>query len=324
MPADEIGWRLTGDRAKPPARADPEERPAGFILADKGVVALVDQDGSRLARIAPGEAIWSESGAMRSIIGLERKAPDFYDIALVPAAEMPADGRDVMGGAPFVAPTGDAFDVDLVRDAVNRGEESSIATGPSPALLLVTSGIVYMESASTGLVEMTAGQAAQVTGDVVVTGASRVPAAFIVARIGPEVPFQGASEDATPGATPAAIATPVIAAESASVVLSAVLCPIGYSGANDIVDCSAPAVGVGFSLMSNAAATTTSLANADGDVSFAGIEPGQYTLGPESPGDFATSRVRCRTSRRAHGNQLHRDVAGCFGRGELHLVPRSD
>src|SRR5215207_10492864 len=44
MPADEIAWRLAVDRAVPPTRADADVRRAGFILADKGAVALVDQD----------------------------------------------------------------------------------------------------------------------------------------------------------------------------------------------------------------------------------------------------------------------------------------
>ncbi|MBW3633352.1 MAG: hypothetical protein KY456_10030, partial [Chloroflexi bacterium] len=293
MPADEVGWRLTVVRAVPPTRAEAEELPAGFILADKGIVALVDQDGTRLARIAPGEAIWNEAGAMRAVIGLERKAPDYYDIALVPATEMAESGPIVIGGAPFVAPTGDAFDVDLIRDVLNRAEESVVSTGPSPALLLVTRGTVFVESISSGLVEMSAGEAAQVNGDVVITGASRAPAAFVAARIGPEIPLRIASEDTTTNATPASIATPV-AAERASVTLSAALCPIGYAGGNDIVDCAAPASGVGFSLMSSDAATTT-LANEDGAISFTGIEPGPYTLSLERPADFAISRVRCRT-----------------------------
>ena len=87
MPGDEIAWRLTVDRAAPPTRANAEEQPAGFILADKGVVALVDQEGSRLARIAPGEAVWTEPGVARAVMGIERKAPDYYDIALVPATD---------------------------------------------------------------------------------------------------------------------------------------------------------------------------------------------------------------------------------------------
>ena len=271
MPADEIGWRLTVVRAVPPTRAEAEEAPAGFILADKGIVALVDQDGTRLARIASGEAIWNQAGAMRAVIGLERKAPDYYDIALIPATQMPEDGSGVIGGAPFVAPTGDAFDVDLIRDVLNRPEESVVSTGPSPALLLVTSGTVFVESISSGLVEMSAGEAAQVTGDVVITGASRAPAAFVVARIGPEVPLQVASEETTTNAIPASIATPV-AAERASVTLSATLCPIGYAGGNDIVDCAAPASGIGFSLMSDPEAITTALPNEVGAISFTGIE----------------------------------------------------
>src|SRR5215216_6271404 len=88
MPADEIAWSVVPDRAEPPTRADAEERPASFILADKGVVALVDQAGKRLARIAPGEAVWVEPGVARAVIGIERKAPDYFDIALVPGTDL--------------------------------------------------------------------------------------------------------------------------------------------------------------------------------------------------------------------------------------------
>ena len=296
MPADEIAWRLTVDRALPPTRADAEERPAGFILADKSVVALVDEEGTRLARIAPGEAIWAEPGVARAIIGLQRKAPDYYVIALVPATELAEGDPVLIGGAPFAAPTGDTFDVDLVRDVLNRAEESVVSTGPSPALLLVTSGTVFVESTSSGLVEMTTGDAAQVAGDVVISGASRAPAAFVVARIGPEVPAPVAAEASPSIATPAPIATPLATEKRASVTISASLCPIGYAGRNDTVDCAAPASGVGFSLMSDDAVTTTAQANEDSDLSFTGIEPGHYILSAERPADFATSRVRCRNA----------------------------
>jgi len=173
MPGDEVAWRVAVDQAMPPTRADAQKRPAGFVLADKGVVALVDRDGARLARIAPGEAVWTEPGVERAVIGLERKAPDYYDIALVPATELPEGDSVLIGGATFLAPTGDAFDVDLIRDVLNRAEEGVISTGPSPALLLVTSGTIFVESTSSGLVEMMGGEAAQVAGDVVITGASR-------------------------------------------------------------------------------------------------------------------------------------------------------
>ena len=210
MPADEIAWRLAVDQAMPPTRADADVRRAGFILADKGAVALVDQDGTRLARIAPGEAIWTAPGVAHAVIGIERKAPDYYDIALIPATELAAGDLVLIGGMPFIAPIGDAFDVDLIRDVLNRTEESIVSTGPSPALLLVTSGMVFVES-SGGLVEMAAGASAQIAGDIVITGASRMPAAVVVARIGPEVPRRIATRDATPQATPASIATPVLA-----------------------------------------------------------------------------------------------------------------
>ncbi len=287
MPADEIAWRITVDRARPPTRADAGERLAGFILADKGVVALVDEEGRRLARIAPGEAVWTEPGVTRAVIGIERKAPDYYDIALVPSTELAEGDLVVIGGAPFVAPSRDTFDVDLIRDVLNRAEESVVSTGPSPALLLVTSGTAFVESSS-GLVEMTTGDAAQVVGDVVITGASRGPTAFVVARIGPEVPAPAAAEATL------SVTTPVTTEQSASVTISASLCPIGYAGRNETVDCAAPAIGVGFNLMSDDAATATAQANEDGDISFTGIEPGHYTLSAERPADFTTSRVRCR------------------------------
>ena len=295
MPADEIAWRLAVDRAMPPARADAEERLAGFILADKGVIALVDQDGPRLARLAPGEAIWTEPGVARDVVGLERKSPDYYDIAIVPATEVAESDQGVIGGAPFLAPTGDAFDVDLIRDLLNRAEESIVSTGPSPALLLVTSGVVFVES-SGGLVEMRTGDAAQVAGDVVITGASRVPAAFVVARIGPEVPAPAIAEASPVHGTPAPNATPVSAEESASLAISASLCPIAYAGGNEVVDCALPAVGARFILVSDDAPTATAQVNDDGAGTFTGIEPGQYTLSAERAADFASSRVRCRNS----------------------------
>ena len=295
MPGDEVAWRFTIDRAAPPPRADAEERPAGFILADEGVVALIDREGRRLARIAPGEAIWTEPGVARAVIGIERKAPDYYDIALVPATDLAEGAPVLIGGGPFIAPAGDAFDVDLIRDVLNRAQESAVSTGPSPALLLVTSGTVLVESNS-GLVEMTTGQAAQVAGDVVITGTSRAPAAFVVARIGPEVPLPDASADSPPGGTPVPIATPVTAADSASVTVSASLCSIASAGGNDIVDCAAPASGVEFSLISGDAVTASAQANEDGDISFTGIEPGHYTLSAERPTEFVTSRIRCRNA----------------------------
>jgi Bacterial TSP3 repeat len=295
MPADEIAWRLTRDRAVPPNRADAEERPAGFILADKGVVALVDHEGRALARIAPGEAVWTEPGVARAVIGIERRAPNYYNIALVPATDLVEGDQVLIGGAPFIAPSGNAFDVDLIRDVLNRAEESVVSTGPSPALLLVTSGTVFVDSIG-GLVEMTTGEAAQVAGDVVISGASRAPAEFVVARIGPEVTAPDTSEDSQPHGTPAPAATPGTAMETASVTISASLCPIAYAGGNDFADCATPASGVEFSLMSDDAAAASAQANDDGAISFTGIEPGHYTASAERPAAFATSRVRCRNA----------------------------
>ena len=71
----QIAWRLAVDQAMPPTRADADVRRAGFILADKGAVALVDQDGTRLARIAPGEAIWTAPGVATPSSASNAKRP---------------------------------------------------------------------------------------------------------------------------------------------------------------------------------------------------------------------------------------------------------
>ena len=228
-------------------------------------------------------------------IGIERKAPDYYDIALVPATELAEGDPGLIGGAPFVAPSGDAFDVDLIRDVLNRAEESVVSTGPSPALLLVTSGTVFVESSS-GLVEMTTGEAAQVAGDVVITGASRAPAAFVVARIGPEVPSLDASEDSSPDGTPAPNRHPghrsrERVCHDLGVALPDRVCRrerhrgLRRSRERSRVQPDGQRCG-----------SRDRPSDDDGDISFTGIEPGHYTLSAEPPAEFATSRVRCRTA----------------------------
>ena len=212
MPGEEIGWRVRVDRAVLPRRAVAETAPASFILASDGAVALTDERGAMLARVAPGEAVWSAPASPRAVVSLRGKPVDFYEIALVPAADLD-DNEETIDHLPFAAPEGDLFDIDLIRDVLQRAEESVFTAGPAPALLLITSGAVFVQAAGGEIIEMTAGQSSQVAGEVVVTGASRAPAMFVVARIGPGLPDRVGLRDGASGPSSAVPATPVSATE---------------------------------------------------------------------------------------------------------------
>jgi hypothetical protein len=104
-----------------------------------------------------------------------------------------------------------------LRDSLQRDEETAVPAGSAPALLLVTDGGVFVAPASGATTQVAKGGVAQIDGDIVITGASRGPAAFVVARIGAALPVriglreQGAhgTPAATPIASPAALDTEV-------------------------------------------------------------------------------------------------------------------
>ena len=297
MPGQQIGWQVAVSRAPLPNRAEAAEQRPGFVLADDGALALTGETGTILDRLAPGEAGWVAPGQPRAVVSLERDPVDYVAISLLPAADLPASTQDrrMTGEAPFAAPSGTAFDVDLVRDALMRDEETTIAAGSAPSLLLVTDGTVFLTTADGVVSELEAGSVTQSAGDIVVTGASRGPATFVVARIGPEVPPQlPLREEQTPTAP---LATPVIApAATATVRIGAFICPVAYTGNDFAADCATPAEDIAFSIESDGTTLHSALADAKGQVAFGNVPPGDYTLLAGVPGDFAFSRVTCRNA----------------------------
>lgn len=208
FPARDVAWQLTTERASLPARSTTVSRPPGFVLADTGVVAVVGRDGLVLARVAPGEADWISPGLPTAIVSFEPRATTYVEIALLPAADVSA-AEAVLTSHVFTLPRNAAFDVVLVRDALNRNDESEIDTGDVPGLLLVTSGTVTVEHGNGETVDLEAGDAAELDGEAVVVGTSRTLAIFVVAQLGPQVPdpvtLRGAGQ---PTAAPIATATP--------------------------------------------------------------------------------------------------------------------
>ena len=200
MPAARLAWRVVEDTAEAPADAEVEEYSLGFALAEGGAIVLDDADGPSRTRLAGGEAAFVPRGLRQERSSLGDDPVAYYRLALVPAAAADDAGGDepLFAGDPFPAPRGDEFDLDLVRDVLEPRETTALDDPGSPTLLLVTAGTVQVETEEGETVELTAGEAAALTGDLVIAGAGRGDGAFVAAQIGPEVPAAPAPPTPTP------------------------------------------------------------------------------------------------------------------------------
>lgn len=305
MPGESMAWRSALVRAVAPEQSLPSSSLGGFVLADTGAIAVTNETGRPLQRLAPGEATWIEPGAARAVVSLETKAVGYYDIALLPA-EFAQHAKEGEAAEPFVVPGGGLRDVDLVRDLLSRGEENTFTAGGMPALLLVTSGKVFVETADGQIAELASGASYQYLGEITLVGASRVPASVVVARLGGAVPAALALRDphATPVATllatpvaagtPTGLATPVSAAVGAAIRVTAMVCPVDYDGNAPAADCAEPAAGTSFRLEAASGDAFRQETDASGSVVFSAIAAGAYTLSDDLPGQHVSTIVSCR------------------------------
>lgn len=306
-PAPEMAWRVGVGRAADSTRATAEERAPGFVLADESLIAITDAEGRVLRRLAPGEAAWTGDGEPVALANLGERGGGYYELSLAPASAA-VEGRGmrrVTLGAPFPAPSGDAFDVDLIRDVLNRNEESVIPAGQAPLLLLVTAGMVFVQPESGDISQLEAGRFLEVAGSVVVTGASRAPAAFVAARVGASVPerlpLKGQGEAlATPVATP--LASPSLAAtpaatpvgSEASLTIEIYACPAGMTPDEfDSGACAAGPPGVTLALVDPASDAPLDVSEASPEVwRWASLEARPYALDVTAlPQGFADSTL---------------------------------
>jgi hypothetical protein len=214
MPGREVAWQVVVKRARPASRANAEPRPGRFVLAHAATVALVAADGVVVQRLAPGEAAWVASVETRAVVSIGTAPVDYFEIELVPASGA-GNGRDTVVGLPFAAPEGAAFDLDLVRDVLSRDEESVIPAGSAPSLVFVTHGAVWATAAGGEPVQVASGGNFQATGEIVLAGAGRSPAAFVVATVGPALPATLPPRGSRVAATPVPVhaeGTPVLPA----------------------------------------------------------------------------------------------------------------
>lgn len=304
MPAASMVWRSALTRAVAPEQATPALSPGGFVLADTGTIAVTSAAGRPEQRLAPGEATWLEPGTTRAVVSLETRAIGYYDITLLPAefAQRAGDGE---AAEPFAVPGGGLRDVDLLRDVLGRGEENTFAAGEMPALLLVTSGKVFVETSDGQITELASGASLQYLSEITLVGASRVPASLVVARIGASLPAAlplrdpNATPAATPlatpvAATPSTLATPLPARVGAAMRVTAMVCPVDYDGNAPAADCTEPAAGTRFRLAEANGSATRQETDDAGNVAFSEIAAGAYTLSDDLPGQHVSTIISCR------------------------------
>ena len=187
MPFDPIAWRIVRDTAEPLDVALPVERALGFVVAEPDGVHVVDETLGTQERLAAGEASFVAEADVQIRASLTDASASYLRIALVAEADAsePGDDELVFGGQAFAAPEG-RRDIDLLRDTLDLDEQSTIAGGDYPVLIMATAGSIEITVGGEP-VQLAAGEATEVTGDITVTGleeGSRVSAGVI----GPDVP----------------------------------------------------------------------------------------------------------------------------------------
>ena len=187
MPVDPIAWRVVLDSAEPLETAQPVERALGFVVAEPDGVHVVDVSAGTQERLAPGEASYVSEGDVQTRASLTDATTSYLRVALVGEDEAQDPGSDelVFGGEPFAAPSGQ-HDIDLVRDVLAADEESQVAGGDYPVLVIATGGEIRLRAGGEP-VTLLDGEAAQFTGDLTITGV-RADSSYVAAVIGPEVP----------------------------------------------------------------------------------------------------------------------------------------
>src|SRR5215204_1653403 len=159
MTADPIAWRIVRDSAEPLDVALPVERALGFVVAEPDGVHVVDETLGTQERLAVGEASFVSEGAVQLRASLTDGDASYLRIALVAEADAtdPGDDELVFGGQSFAGPEG-RRDIDLLRDTLDLDEQSNIAGGDFPVLLMATAGSIEI-SASGEPVQLAAGEA---------------------------------------------------------------------------------------------------------------------------------------------------------------------
>ena len=281
MPANEVAWRVTRSTATSTPSV-PSQNDLGFILADGNGLLLNNVDSGDQERLATGEAMFTAAGSRHEQIALGDSELAFYRIDLVAADSTNADNLVVAGGS-FSAPSGNR-DLDLVRATLEEaGEiELSLGSADAPAFLFVTNGAVeVIPGNAADATEVQEGEAFYIDDEVVVQAMGTDGATFVAAVIGAEVPvFE------RPALPPTA--------DTGTVVVEALGCPVGYEGDAYAEDCTEPLQDIEFRLgIPSTEFSVSGTTGVDGTVTFSELGENSYFLAGGVPAEFAAQAVRC-------------------------------
>jgi hypothetical protein len=159
--------------------------PLGFALPQIGSLAVFDRQGTALARLEPGEALFLPSGTMRSFGSSDGEPMRYLQIALVATdavpQPLPPGGR---ASEPFTLLAGDIV-LDLAAGDLTGSDPVDLPASAYPAMLLVTGGIITAREADGGTRVLGTGESALLDGAAQVWNAGRQPSTFVLARLSP-------------------------------------------------------------------------------------------------------------------------------------------
>ncbi len=175
-------WIVQRDAASGEQRTDLGGSPLGFVIAQRGVLSVYDDDGTLVTELNPGQATFLSPGAPGSIGSARGDLVLYVQIALVPAAGVPDDPpREMLVSESFPAPTGNAY-LELVRGILPPDNEADLPAAELPALLLSADSVLQVEMPDGAIVAVRGGEIVLLRNRVTIHNPGSQLATFMVAR----------------------------------------------------------------------------------------------------------------------------------------------
>jgi hypothetical protein len=161
-----------------------------FILAETEPITVTWEDG-RQHRLDPGDAVFLRKDEAATVARDDGELIPFHTIELVPAGFAGFGGFTISYvGESFPAPAGERT-IELLQGTLEPGGSGIIDPGAGKALLSVTEGTIEIRYGR-GDEIVAAGSAATLLSNAELAPVGAAGATFLVARIGAEVPDEGA------------------------------------------------------------------------------------------------------------------------------------
>lgn len=184
LPEGSSVWRVSQATATALDSGEPTNYGLGFTMATGGGVLVNDYTSGLQQRLSSGEAAFSESGAFQQHVALNGSEVSYLRIGLT-SGNGADGGENVVYASDAFSSVGGLRDLDLVRDVLADGEETTVNAGSAPSLLYVLSGEVTVDDGNSTS-DLGAGNGTTINGAFSVQ--AKGAAVIVAAVIGDEVP----------------------------------------------------------------------------------------------------------------------------------------